>query len=108
MPRGAAEEDGFIYLSDPFIRRLVGPQGKLTERRRVLCYNHLRMLGHAALLFRTEHGRAPKSLKELQDAECLPGTFHEDELVCPDGANYTLSADGTQGVCSHHCPPHNL
>ena len=28
MPRGAAEEDGFIYLSDPFIRRLVGPAGE--------------------------------------------------------------------------------
>src|SRR5262249_8694428 len=33
MQRGAAEEDGFVYLSDPFIRRLVGPQLKLTERR---------------------------------------------------------------------------
>jgi hypothetical protein len=26
MPEGAAEEDGFVYLSDPFIRRQVGPQ----------------------------------------------------------------------------------
>src|SRR5581483_6054987 len=26
MPHGAREEDGFIYLSDPFIRRIVGPQ----------------------------------------------------------------------------------
>src|SRR5262249_26037401 len=63
MPRGAAEEDGFVYLSDPFIRYMVGPQLKLTERRRMLVYNHLRMIGHAALLFRTEHGRAPKSLE---------------------------------------------
>ena len=62
IPRGAAEEDGLIYLSDPFIRNLVGPRIKLTEQRRVLVYNHLRMIGHAALLFRTETGRAPKSL----------------------------------------------
>jgi hypothetical protein len=25
MPRGDAREDGFVYLSDPFIRRLMGP-----------------------------------------------------------------------------------
>src|SRR5262245_5508210 len=64
MPRGAAEEDGIVYLSDPFIRRLVGAQVKVTERRRILVYNHLRMIGHACLMFRTEHGRAPKSLEE--------------------------------------------
>ena len=68
MPRGAKEEDGFVYLSDPFIRRLMGPTVKLTERRRVLCYNHLRMIGHAALLYRTEHGRAPQSLEELEQS----------------------------------------
>ena len=31
MPRGDQREDGFVYLSDPFIRRLVGPEVKLTE-----------------------------------------------------------------------------
>ncbi|HZY83445.1 MAG TPA: hypothetical protein VFE78_01330, partial [Gemmataceae bacterium] len=72
LPRGAKEEDGLIYLSDPFIRRQVGPRLKLTERRRVLCYNHLRMLGHAALLYRTEFGRAPRSLAELVKARCVP------------------------------------
>ena len=32
MPAGAREEDGFVYLSDPFIRRLMGPTVKLTEQ----------------------------------------------------------------------------
>src|SRR5438093_522730 len=45
LPYAAKEEDGLVYLSDPFIRKLVGPQLKLTERRRMLCYNHLRMIG---------------------------------------------------------------
>jgi len=62
-----------IYLSDPFIRCMVGPQLKLTERRRVLVYNHLRMIGHAAMLFRTEHGRAPKSLEELAKTQMRAG-----------------------------------
>src|SRR5262249_6809470 len=102
LPRGAAEEDSLIYLSDPFIRRLVGPQVKLTERRRVQVYNHLRMIGHAALMFRTEHGRAPRSLEELAAAECAPGVFGKDKLTPPDGGTYSLSVDGLSGVCSKY------
>src|SRR5262249_6551084 len=102
MPRGAKEEDGFIYLSDPFIRRLMGPQLKLTERRRALCYNHLRMIGHAALLYRTENGKVPESLAALADAQCAPGLFGDAQLACPDGGQYSLAADGMTGVCSRH------
>jgi hypothetical protein len=102
MPAGDPREDGFVYLSDPFIRRLVGPELKLTERRRLLCYNHLRMIGNAALLFRTEHGRWPASLEELRKEGAAPGLFGEGALSCPDGGHYTLSADGTAGVCSRH------
>jgi hypothetical protein len=100
--KDAAEEDGFVYLSDPFIRRLVGPVKKITERRRVLCYNHLRMLGHAALLYRTERGGAPESVAKLLEAKCLPPKFGEGGLTCPDGGKYGLSADGADGVCSVH------
>ena len=102
MPRGAKEEDGLVYLSDPFIRRLMGPTVRLTERGRMLCYNHLRMIGHAALLYRTEHGKAPASLDDLVKAECLPGKFNEGDFTCPDGGTYALSADGRLGTCSHH------
>ncbi|MFO0796290.1 MAG: DUF1559 domain-containing protein [Gemmataceae bacterium] len=99
MARGA-DEDGFVYLSDAFIRRLTGPQLKLTERRRVMAYNHLRMIGHAALLFRTEHGRAPRSLEELAETNCAPGVFGRGDLAHPDGGTYSLSPDGMSGVCS--------
>ena len=110
MPRGAKEEDGLIYLSDPFIRRLVGPELKLTERRRMICYNHLRMIGHAAMLYRTQYGKPAKSLDELTEAGCAPapfttdlaGTLHAEAMVCPCGGTYSLAADGATGVCSHH------
>ena len=102
LPRGAQEEDGLVYLSDPFIRRLMGPQLKLTERRRMLCYNHLRMIGHAAMLYRTERGRWPETLEELAETKSSPGLFGQGELSCPDGGKYSLSADGTGGVCSRH------
>lgn len=102
MPRGAQEEDGFVYLSDPFIRRLVGPQLKITERRRILCYNHLRMIGHASLLYQTEQGKKPASLAALAEDNCSPGLFGEGLLTCPDGGTYSLAANGNTGACSHH------
>lgn len=102
MPHADENEDGLVYMSDPFIRRLVGPQLKLTERRRMLCYNHLRMIGHAALLYRTEFGKWPNSLEELARTQTSPGLFGKGELSCPSGGQYSLSADGATGVCSHH------
>jgi hypothetical protein len=99
---GAKEEDGLIYFSDPFIRRLSGPRIRLTERRRLLCGNHLHMIGHAALLYRTQLGKAARSVEELVIAGCSPGRFGEGSLRCPDGGTYSLTADGTAGVCSCH------
>ena len=58
MPGG--NEDAFIYLSDPFIRRMTSTELKITELRRRKCFNNLRMLDHAAMLFRTQYGRAPE------------------------------------------------
>lgn len=108
MARGDKREDGLVYLSDPFIRRLVGPQLKLTERRRMLCYNHLRMIGHASMLYRTQFGRPPESLDQLSARGCAPGAFGTGKLRCPCGGDYELSADGTTGTCSHHGHAHQL
>ncbi len=101
MTAGAPEEDGLLYLSDPFIHNLVGPKLKLTERRRLICYNHLRMAGHASMMFRTEFGRLPTSLKELADQGCAPDTFGEGSLACPDGGVYKILPDGS-AACSVH------
>ena len=102
MPLGAEEEHGLIYLSDPFIRRVVGPELKLTNARRLFCYNHLRMIGHGAMLYRTQYGRPAGSLAALAEGKCAPGVFGEGTLQCPCGGEYHLSGDGTTGVCSHH------
>ncbi|MCU0961195.1 MAG: DUF1559 domain-containing protein [Pirellulaceae bacterium] len=104
MPYGADEEDGLIYLSDPFIRRMVGAELKLTQARRRVCLNHLRMIGHAAALYQAEQGRVPASLEELAAAQCTPGTFGQGRLACPCGGEYALSADGCTATCSHHGP----
>jgi hypothetical protein len=112
MLRGDKREDGLVYLSDPFIRKLVGPELKLTEARRILCYNHLRMIGHAAMLYRTQFGKMPQSLDELTQTGCAPAWFTpktgEKMLICPCGGVYSLSTDGLYGVCSHHGNAHEL
>lgn len=102
LPFDAPDEDGLIYLSDPFIRRLVGPAVKLTELRRLMCFNNLRMVGHAAAMFEAEHGHAPKSMDELQAASCLPDGFNKGRLKCSCGGEYALDSEGRHGVCSHH------
>lgn len=102
MPLGAKEEGGFIYLSDPFIRRIVGPELKLTSQRRMLCYNHLRMISHGSLLFQTQQGRLPESIAELAESRCAPGELGTGKYRCPDGGRYELAADGLTGVCTHH------
>ena len=102
LPADSPEEDGLIYLSDPFMRRMVGPGLRLTERRRLVCYNNLKMISHAALMYRTEHGKPAASLDELANAECVPGHFGKENLACPDGGKFHLAGDGLTGVCSHH------
>jgi hypothetical protein len=102
MPAGAPEEDGFVYLSDPFVRRIVGPQVKLAERRRLLCSTSLRLLGHGALLHATEHGKRAATVADLLAAQCLPPGFGDGTLGCPDGGKLTLAEDGLTGCCSVH------
>lgn len=94
LPRGAQEEDGLIYLSDPFIRRLLGPQVKLSQHQRLRAHNHLKLIERAALMFRSEKGHAPKSFEELAQAECAPGVFGKDQWACPGEGKYILSDDG--------------
>src|SRR5439155_27017481 len=72
MPQGAAEEDGLVYLSDPFIRRMVGPEVKLVERRRMVGFNHLRMIAYASQLYTTQTGKRPGSLRDLENAGLTP------------------------------------
>ena len=94
LPRGAQDEDGLVYLSDPFIRRLLGPQVKLSQHQRLRTHNHLRLIERAALMYRSENGHAPKSFEELAQSACAPGVFGQGEWACPGGGSYILSDDG--------------
>lgn len=104
MPCDEAAEDVFIYFSDPFIRNLVGPKLRLTERRRKICHNNLKMIEHATLLYCAQEAKQPDSLEDLAARNCLLGRFNDGPLACPDGGTYALYTKGAvrHGTCSYH------
>lgn len=96
------QEDGLVYLSDPFVRHLIGAESKLTQRDRLVCGANLRMLGYASLLHRTQTGTAPESIQGLARSVWLGSESHPIGLDCPCGGSYTLVDSGITAVCSHH------
>jgi hypothetical protein len=75
------EEDGFAFLSDAFIRNLVGPASKIKERRRLEALVSLYMLTHGALYTAWETGRSPLSNPNLLNVTGLK----REELPVPEG-----------------------
>ena len=102
LTKGAEDEDGMIFLSDAFIRRQVGPTLRIKQRRRLLCYNSLRTLQHAALMHRTQHGELAADLDALVDSGCLSSDFQTDHFGCSDGGHPALLPDGLGAMCSFH------
>ncbi|MBM4071905.1 MAG: hypothetical protein FJ271_23710 [Planctomycetes bacterium] len=74
-------EDGFAFLSDAFIRQLVGPASKIKEMRRLEALTSLSMLTHGALFTAWETGKLPASHDALMSAAALSPAH----LYVPDG-----------------------
>jgi hypothetical protein len=75
------EGDGFAFLSDAFIRQLVGPASKIKEMRRLEALTSLSMLTHGALFTAWETGKLPAGHQALLDSACLK----QDYLYVPEG-----------------------
>ncbi len=75
------DEDGFAFLSDAFIRNLVGPASKIKERRRLEALVSLHMLTHGAMYTAWESGKDPISGANLME---VSGQKRE-EVPMPDG-----------------------
>jgi hypothetical protein len=98
LPPSAAANSGYFFVPEAMIRRLVAPAAKISEKRRLQCYNSLVMLNNASLFFRMEFGRSPKSLAEL-----VQGRFVDlDKIVCPHGGAYAFDAGRDACTCSLH------
>jgi phosphatidylserine decarboxylase len=70
----------FVYLSDPFIRRLVGPETKIPQHRRVRARGELEALAAGSLLYRLD-GHENGSMAEL-----LTKHYVSKPLVATDAA----------------------
>jgi len=98
LPPLEAANSGYLFASEAFIKRLVGPAAKISEKRRLECFNNLVMLNNAALFFRMEQGRSPRSLSEL-----IEGRFVDpSKIVCPHGGGYAFDAEHDMCTCSLH------
>ncbi len=98
LPPSEAENSGYVFVSEACIKRLVGPAAKISEKRRLECFNNLVMLNNASLFYRLEYGRSPNSLSEL-----IEGRFVDPKkIVCPHGGAYAFDAQHDTCTCSLH------
>jgi hypothetical protein len=98
LPPSAETNTGYFFASEAFIRRLVGPAAKISEKRRLLCFNNLVMLNNASLFYRLEHGKSPDSLSAL-----VEGRFVDPaKAVCPHGGAYSWDTRHDTCACSLH------
>ncbi len=70
----------YAYLSDPFVRRLVGPRVKIGQRRRVLAKAKMEALTARALLARLDGHAKPDSLTALISSEHLPQGWQNENV----------------------------
>jgi hypothetical protein len=74
-------EDGFLFLSDAFIRQLVGPASKIKEKRRLEALTSLYMLTYGALFNAWETGKLPDSYRTIVEGANLK----PEEIPVPEG-----------------------
>jgi hypothetical protein len=98
LPPTASKESGYFFASEAFIKQLISPAAKVSQKRRLQCFNNLVMINNASLFFRLEYDRSPESLSELIEGRFVdPG-----KIVCPHGGAYTFDAEGDTCACSLH------
>ena len=102
FPGDPAAEDAFLYLSDRFIRNVVGPRQKIARLRQLICNSSLRILEYALLEWTLEKGAAGSA--PTLEALFQGGLADPDEVHCPAGGRYRMATgpDGPEIVCSVH------
>ena len=98
LPPVDDDRSGYFYASEPFIKNMVGPEAKITQKRRMQCFNNLIMQNNASLFFRQENGRSPNSLSEMSDGQYVDA----NKMVCPHGGAYAFDAASDTCTCSLH------
>ena len=96
------EADGFVFLSDPFIRNLVGPALRIKERRRLEAMTSLQMVTHGAMFTAWETGKLP-----IDHGHILHTTgLKQEELFTPDGGGAFWDQDNKIAVSAIYNTQH--
>jgi hypothetical protein len=88
--RADEAEDGFAFLSDPFIRQLVGPASKIKEKRRLEAITSLTMATNNALFTAWEAGKLPSA--------AAASILKPEELYTPEGKGVTWDTSRNQAL----------
>jgi hypothetical protein len=88
FPLGDRAEDGFGFLSDAFIRQLVGPASKVKEKRRLEALTSLQMVTHGAMFAAWETGKLPADYRDLLAAARL----RPEHVYVPEGKGIAWDA----------------
>ena len=75
------DEDGFVFLSDAFIRNLVGPAVRIKERRRLEALTSMSMVTNGAMFTAWETGKLPQNHQHILAVTGM----QPQELFSPDG-----------------------
>src|SRR5262249_6014544 len=98
LPPSTDATSGYLFPSEAIVKRMVVPEVKIAEKRRVECFNNLVMLNNASLFYRLENGKSPAALSELTQ-----GKFVDlNKVVCPHGGAYAFDAKQDTCTCSLH------
>ena len=69
----------FVYISDPFIRRLVGPVTKISQLRRIISRQEMEVISSRSLLAKMDGITNYDSLDELIARKYVPESLAKDE-----------------------------
>lgn len=92
------EEDGFVFMSDAFIRNLVGPQVRIKERRRLEALTSMHMLHHGAMFAAWESGKLPQTHQDVLAATGMNAV----DLFTPDGAAVAWNGETKTAVSTFY------
>lgn len=91
-----AQSHVYVYFSDPFIRRLTGPEVKIGQLRRSTARAEMQIITAAALLYRLDHGVDAPDLETLAKQKyIILEMFPEGEYTLEKGARVVSKTWGT-------------
>ncbi|MCP5524642.1 MAG: hypothetical protein H7A46_24195 [Verrucomicrobiales bacterium] len=93
---------GYLYFSDPFLRRLTGPEVKIGQFRRVVVRGQLEAASAGALLYQRDHGRPATDYETLVQQGYAPDVWRRYGGIRlePDGRTVSTTYGPAAGLAT--------